>query len=134
MNYTPFNAELNADSESSLSIPRTYLRREKIQEKNQSNLRDPKSHESSTTKKYVRGMHYTPFDAELNADSESAYSIPQAYLRREKIQEKNQLNLRDPKSHESSTTKKYVRGMNYTPFDAELNADSESSHSIPGHT
>jgi hypothetical protein len=65
------------------------LEKRKNPRKNRSNLRDAKSQESSRIRKYVRGMNYTPFDAELNADSEPAPSIPRTDLRREKNRDQN---------------------------------------------
>jgi hypothetical protein len=71
-------------------------KRKNPSKKKQSNLGDAKSQESSSIRKYVRGMNYTLFDAELNADSESAYSIPRTCLRREQNPIKISIKRRRP--------------------------------------
>jgi hypothetical protein len=106
----------------------------KVKKWSKKGLLDLKSQESSTIRKYVRGMSYTQFDAQLNADSAPAYSIARTEFRREKISTKTskiaQSWAPDIKSPYLWTIRTNVRDMNYTPFAAELNADSESAHSI----
>jgi hypothetical protein len=49
----------------------------------------------ATSRRYCRAVFYTPFDAELNVESESAHSIAQQYFTRDKIQKKDKKSIKD---------------------------------------
>ncbi len=129
---------MNADSESALLIHRTYLGREKFPKKRSNNdqLGVPGVEPSCwwTPTEYVRCINSTSFDPELNADSESARLIHRTYLGGEKFPKKRpKFDRLDVPGVEPScwwTPTEYVRCMNCSSFDAELNADSESARSI----
>jgi hypothetical protein len=83
---------LNSDSESAQLIVRTYFIREKIPKKrskiDQTGVPLEETSAPPIRRKYCWVIFHTPFDAELNAESESAHSTVRQYFAREKVQKK----------------------------------------------
>jgi hypothetical protein len=84
-----------------------------------------------TSREYCRAVFYTPFDAELKVESESAHSIARQYFTRDKISKKrsktDKIGVPPQQTSAPPTRRKYCRAIFYISFNAELKAESESA-------